>query len=241
MVSCTPTGNWEAGTMETTVTSPTGGVSLSQSYWGHRPGPRGFKTVIIDAGHGGHDSGAVGRRVREKDVALDTARRLQRKLQGDFKVVMVRDSDRFIDLNKRVSIANRYKSAVLVSIHYNHSGRSSRGPETYYWRVDSYGLAKRLQREMARVSPSERGSRGQVRRRLRLTRNTKIPSVLVEIGYLSNYSDARLSRSSSYRDKMAEAMARAIRRQALVGDAGLGPLPKPINAPISRPMDPPGS
>lgn len=227
--------------METTVTPPTGGVSLSQSYWGHRPGPREFKTVIIDAGHGGHDSGALGRGVREKDVALDTARRLKRELQSSFNVVMVRDSDRFVDLNRRVSISNRYSSAVLVSIHYNHSSRRSRGPETYYWRVDSYGLAKRLQREMAAVSPSEYGSRGLVRRRLRLTRNTRIPSVLVEIGYLSNYSDARLSRSSSYRQKMAEAMARAIRRQAQIGDAGLGSLPRPINAPISRPTDAPGS
>lgn len=227
--------------METTVTPPTGSVSLSQSYWGHRPGPRGFKTVIIDAGHGGHDSGALGRGVREKDVALDTARRLRSKLQGSFNVVMVRDSDRFVDLDKRVSLANRYSSAILISIHYNHSSRSTRGPETYYWRVDSYGLAKRLQREMAIVSPSEYGSRGQVRRRLRLTRNTRIPSVLVEIGYLSNSSDARLSRSSSYREKMADAMARAIRRQAQIGDAGLGPLPRPINAPVSRPTDAPGS
>ena len=93
---------------------PGGGVSLSRDEWGHRPGPRGFRTVIIDAGHGGIDSGAISRSgLREKDLALDTARRLRSELSRDFKVVMVRDNDRFVDLDDRVAFANRHDSAIL--------------------------------------------------------------------------------------------------------------------------------
>jgi len=217
--------------------------SLSRSAMGHRPGPQGFRTVIIDAGHGGKDSGAVGRYGSvEKDLALDTAKRLQRKLRGKFKVVMVRRGDRFVDLDKRVAVASRYSSAILVSLHYN-SSRSSRthGPETYYWRVDSYSLGKRIQRELARVSPGRERSRGLVRRRLRLTRNPKIPSVLVELGYLTNSSEARRCVSSGYRDRLADAVARAIVAQRAHGDAGMGRLPRPINKPLSKESDPPGS
>jgi len=217
--------------------------SLKRDAMGHRPGPQGFRTVIIDAGHGGKDSGAVGRYGSvEKDLALDTAKRLQRKLRGQFKVVMVRSSDRFVDLNKRVSMTNRYSSAILVSLHYN-SSRSSRrhGPETYYWRVDSYSLGKRIQRELARVSPGRELSRGLVRRRLRLTRNPKIASVLVELGYLTNSSEARRCVNSGYRDRLADAVARAIVAQRAHGDNGMGRLPRAINKPLSKESDPPGS
>lgn len=222
--------------------TPGSSQSLSQDYWGHRPGPKGFTTVVIDAGHGGHDSGARANGLDEKALALDTAKRLKRKLSGKLKVVMVRNGDRFVDLDRRVAIANRYKSAVLVSLHYNSSrSPSTRGPEAYYWRVDSHGLATRMQRNMVRVAPSIRGSRGLVRRRLRLTRNPRIPCVLLEFGYLSNTADARLARSAGYRDKMASAIASALLEQRKFGDVGTGARPKPIYRPPSRASDPPGS
>lgn len=204
----------------------------------------GFRTVIIDAGHGGKDPGARGRRrgAVEKDLALDTAKRLKRKLGGRFRVVMMRSSDRFVDLDDRVAKVNRYDSAILVSLHYNSSRSSrTRGPETYYWRVDSYSLARRIQWELEKVSPREYRSAGLVRRRLRLTRNPKIPCVLVELGYLTNSSEARLCMSPRYRDKLAGAVSRAIISQHALGDQGTGRLPRPINKPPSRASDPPGS
>ena len=217
--------------------------SLKRNVLGHRPGPMGFKTVIIDAGHGGHDSGAQGRAkgAVEKNLALDTAERLKRKLKGRFKVVLLRGNDKFVDLDDRVAFANRYESAILVSLHYNSGPSSLRGPETYYWRVDSYSLARRIQWEMEKVSPREYGNRGLVRRRLRLTRNPVIPSVLVELGYLSNSSEVQLCVKSSYRDKMASAVARAIMDQNTKGDQGTGKMPPPINKPLSKASDPPGS
>lgn len=222
------------------------GVSLTRDAWGHRPGPRGFKTVIIDAGHGGHDSGAISRTTgqKEKDLALDTAQRLKKKLSSDFQVIMLRETDRFIDLDERVRLASQYDSAIFLSLHYNStgSGRGAiRGPETYYWRVDSHGLATRIQRSMEAVVPSENRNLGLRRRRLRLTRNPNVPSVLIEFGYLSNPAEAKLCANPAYRDRLAETIAKAVKAQALLGDQGTGPKPQPLWQPPSRPTDPPGS
>ena len=166
--SCAPTGG--------------GGSSLGRDEWGHRAGPKGFKTVIIDAGHGGTDSGAVSSLTgqREKDLTLDMVKRIRTELGGGFHIVKMRGNDTFVDLDDRVNGANLLGDAILVSMHFNSGPSNVRGPETYYWRVDSHGLATRLQRAMASVSPAENSNRGLVRRRLRLTRNPDIPCVLVE-------------------------------------------------------------
>lgn len=209
--------------------------------WGHRPGPRNFQTVIIDAGHGGNDPGTISRHTRqqEKDLTLDMAKRLRAELRGDFRTVLMRGDDTFIDLDERVRRANRHGSAILVSIHFNAGPARVRGPETYYWRVDSHGLAVRLQRAMTAASPAESANRGLVRRRLHLTRNPEIPCVLLECGYLSHPSESRLVATPAYRAKLAAAIASAIRTQAATGDAGTGPLPRPLYEPPSRPTDAP--
>ncbi len=204
---------------------------------GHRAGPSKFSTVIIDPGHGGRDPGAVVNGVTEKSLAMDVAKRLRNELSSKFRVIFIRNGDYYVDLDSRVRATKPYSDAILVSIHLNHGSKSYlRGPETYYFRVDSYSLAKRLQRNMAAVSPAE-ASRGLVRRRLRLTRNPEIPSVLLELGYLSNSSDRALLASSSYRQKMASAIAKAIKDQNAYGDTGMGSLPTPLNRPLSRPND----
>ncbi|GEP42935.1 N-acetylmuramoyl-L-alanine amidase [Brevifollis gellanilyticus] len=212
------------------------GMGRGGSTYGDRAGPQGFRTVVIDAGHGGKDSGARARGLTEKTYALDIAKRVRAELSG-YRVIMVRSDDRFIELDDRVRIASRSGDAVLVSIHLNY-GRSYRaGPETYWWRVDSYGLARRLHQNMNAVCPHESGNAGFVRRRLRLTRNPTIPCVLVECGYLTNSRDASSLASSAYRERMAEAIARAIKTQSASGDSGMGPLPRPIYAPPSKASD----
>jgi N-acetylmuramoyl-L-alanine amidase len=220
--------------------APVAPSSTQRDVWGHRAGPKGFSTIIIDAGHGGKDSGAVSRHTgqKEKDLTLDLARRLRAELRRDFKVILMRDDDTFIDLDERVSRSNR-NDAILLSLHFNAGPPGIRGPETYYWRVDSHGLATRCQRAMSDVSPLEIGNRGLVRRRLRLTRNPEIPSVLLEAGYLSNPAESQLAADPAYRQRLAVAIAGAIRAQAAHGDAGTGPLPRPIYAPPSRPTDAP--
>lgn len=224
--------------------SPIGGLAFrsGSDYWGNRPGPQGFRTVIIDAGHGGKDSGAVSRHTgqREKDANLDLAKRLRSELSGSFRTVMLRSDDRFVELDDRVKFANRYPGAILVSLHFNSGSSYRSGPETYWWRVDSHGLAVRCQRAMKSVAPSSANA-GLSRRRLRLTRNPSIPCVLLEGGYLSNASEARMISSSAHRARLAKAIAGAIRAQAANGDAGTGPRPPYIKASPSRPSDAPGS
>ena len=229
-----------AGLFLMSCAAPGGGAGIGGlSELGHRPGPQGFRTVILDAGHGGQDSGATSRWTgqQEKAAALDVVQRIRRELSGDFKVILMRDGDYFIDLDERVARANNYPDAVLISMHFNHGGPGTRGPETFYWRVDSHSLAKRLQNRMASVVPAARGNRGLVRRRIRLTRNPQIPCVLLEGGYMSHPAESRLIADAGYRQRLAGAIALGIRDQAAYGDAGMGPLPPPLNAPPSRPTD----
>ncbi len=93
---------------------------------------------------------------------------------------------------------------------------------------------------MKSVAPATSNA-GNVRRRLRLTRNPSIPCVLLEGGYMSHPAEARQINSASHRMRLAKAIAKAIREQAAHGDAGTGPRPPFIKAPPSRPTDPAGS
>src|SRR5204863_1272613 len=86
-------------------------------------------TVVIDAGHGGHDRGGIpGQRIAEKDMTLDVAQRLKRVLAASgYRVVMTRDSDVFVSLGGRVAIANSYPDALFVCIHFNSAKRMGAG------------------------------------------------------------------------------------------------------------------
>src|SRR3954451_18604636 len=172
------------------------------------------RTIVVDAGHGGFDRGGVpGQRISEKDKCLDVAQRLKRILQAEgYRVIMTRDSDVFIPLPTRVSIANSYRGATFVSIHFNCAPRvGANGIETYYYRGDSAGLAASIHRNVVSISPSE--NRGIRRRGFYVLRRTAIPSVLVECGFLTNPTEGRLALSPEYRQKLAEQIARGINRQ----------------------------
>lgn len=174
----------------------------------------GQRTIVIDAGHGGHDRGGVpGQRISEKDKTLDVAQRLKRIMQAQGnRVVMTRDSDVFIPLGTRCSIANAYRGAIFVSIHFNCAPRvGANGIETYYYRSDSASLAQSIHRNVVSISPSE--NRGIRRRGFYVLRRTAIPSVLVECGFLTNPTEGRLALSPEYRQRLAEQIARGINRQ----------------------------
>jgi N-acetylmuramoyl-L-alanine amidase len=172
------------------------------------------RTIVIDAGHGGHDRGGVpGQRISEKDKTLDVAQRLKRVLQANgYRVVMTRDSDVFIPLGTRCSIANAHPGATFVSIHFNCASRSgANGIETYYYRSDSAGLAQSIHRNVLSSAPTE--NRGIRRRGFYVLRKTAIPSVLVECGFLTNPTEGSLALNANYRQKLAEQIARGIQRQ----------------------------
>jgi N-acetylmuramoyl-L-alanine amidase len=172
------------------------------------------RTIVIDAGHGGHDRGGVpGQRISEKDKTLDVAQRLRRVLQASgYRVIMTRDSDVFVPLGTRVAIANSYRGASFVSIHFNCAPRvGANGIETYYYRGDSASLAASIHRNVVSNAPSE--NRGIRRRGFYVLRRTAIPSVLVECGFLTNPTEGRLAQTSNYRQQLAEQIARGIRRE----------------------------
>jgi N-acetylmuramoyl-L-alanine amidase len=172
------------------------------------------RTIVIDAGHGGYDRGGVpGQRISEKDKTLDVAQRLRRILQASgYRVIMTRDSDVFVPLPTRVAIANSYRGASFISIHFNCASRvGANGIETYYYRGDSASLAASIHRNVVSSAPSE--NRGIRRRGFYVLRRTAIPSVLVECGFLTNPTEGRLAQTSDYRQKLAEQIARGIRRE----------------------------
>ncbi len=106
-----------------------------------------IRRIVVDAGHGGHDPGAIGpRRVREKDVTLAMARRLARKLrEAGFEVVLTRSDDRFLALEERTAIANTARGDLFVSIHANaHPRRTRGGVETYFLNTADDRYAARL-------------------------------------------------------------------------------------------------
>ena len=173
-----------------------------------------FSTVVVDAGHGGKDSGAYRRYgPPEKMVALDVAQRLNRKLrESQLKTVMTRDSDVFIELNDRVAIENAQKNAIFVSIHFNDSRRRGvRGFETYYHSGVSFDLANGIQEKLMTIPHSKNG--GVHTANFRVLRNATCPAVLVECGYLSNRSEGNQARDWEYRELLADRIAEAIVEQ----------------------------
>ena len=173
-----------------------------------------FSTVIVDAGHGGKDSGAFRRYgPPEKMVALDVAQRLKQKLrESQIKTVMTRDSDVFIPLNDRVAMENKQKNAVFVSIHFNDSRkRKTRGFETYYHSGASFDMANRIQQKLMTIPNSANG--GVHTANFRVLRLANCPAVLVECGYLSNRSEGNQARDWEYRELLADRIAEAIVEQ----------------------------
>jgi N-acetylmuramoyl-L-alanine amidase len=177
-------------------------------------------TVVIDAGHGGHDRGGIpGQRVAEKDMTLDVAQRLKRVLAANgYRVVMTRDSDVFVSLGERVAIANSYPGALFVCIHFNSANRMGAGGiETYFYSRDSLPLASAIHYFVAGGAPSS--NRGVRRRGYYVLRKTTIPAVLVECGFLTNPTEAAYAQTASYRQKLAEEIATGVRDRNSVTSA----------------------
>jgi N-acetylmuramoyl-L-alanine amidase len=173
-----------------------------------------FNTVVVDAGHGGKDSGAYRRYgPPEKLIALDVAQRLNRKLrESQLKTVMTRSSDVFIELNDRVAIENAQKNAIFVSIHFNDSRRGGiRGFETYYHSSASSDLAIRIQEKLTTIPRS--ANRGVHTANFRVLRLAMCPAVLVECGFLSNRNDGNKARDWEYRELLADRIAEGIVEQ----------------------------
>jgi len=175
---------------------------------------RSFTTVVVDAGHGGRDSGAYRRYgPPEKAVTLDVATRLRRKLrESQFNVVMTRTDDVFIPLDTRVDIGNSTANSVFVSIHFNDSRRRGvKGFETYYRSAYAAELAQNIQNRLCSIRGAV--NRGVHTADYRVVRKAVYPSVLIECGYLSNRSEGQEAKNGDYRELLADKIAQAIVEQ----------------------------
>lgn len=207
---------------------------------------RPLRTIVIDVGHGGKDTGTQNKQFKydEKNFALAVATQLHKQLSGSgWRVIMTRADDRFIDLGARSEIAAKASADLFLSIHFNAAGATNvSGTETYiltpqYQRstsadkltsADTKALPGNTHDEwntllgyhIHRQLLTRLGStdRGLKRARFAVLRQAPCPAVLIEAGYLSNATEARKIATTTYRQNIAEAIATGVRYYAAALD-----------------------
>lgn len=166
--------------------------------------------VMVDPGHGGHDSGAVGvNGLREKDVILPISQEVSRILaQQGVSTKMTRSDDTFVSLDGRTKMANSAGVDLFVSIHANSSGsRSGNGVETYYYSAGRE-LAQSIQSNIIRRTGMT--NRGVKQANFYVMKYSNMPAVLVEVGFVTGSSDSAKLADPSFRRQMAEAIAEGV-------------------------------
>ncbi len=174
------------------------------------------KTVVLDAGHGGKDSGKIGvNKILEKNINLEIAKKVQQLLlEQNVKVIMTREQDmdlaesKIEDLRKRVDIINGAKPDLAVSIHQNsYTSEEIHGAQVFYYSQSEKGekLASILQKSLLKVDPEnkrkEKGNDSYF-----ILKKTEVPVVIVECGFLSNTKEAEKLVSDEYQDLLAKAI-----------------------------------
>jgi N-acetylmuramoyl-L-alanine amidase len=173
--------------------------------------PQGSRLVFIDPGHGGKDPGAIGLGgVQEKQVIMPISQYVAQYLeQQGVRVLMARTSDYFVSLQGRTDMANRAGADLFVSIHANSMGKGRpdvNGFEIYYY--GSPGLSQAIHRHVIRsMDIKDRGVR---KARFYVLRNSRMPSTLVETGFLTGAEDNPKLTNPAFQQQMAQAIARGI-------------------------------
>ncbi len=191
--------------------------------------------VVVDAGHGGHDTGAIGRAgLEERVVNLDIAQRVYRRLLAmgvDARMTRADEAsvrpwtpgnreEQRAELLNRCAIANEMPADLFVSIHAN-AQRSNplqhRGTETYYRKDDSLEFARVMQHEVVAAAGLPDGGCIRHPKSIIVISYTNMPAVLVEVGYLSNPSDESLLASDAFRERAARGIVNGIREYVQQG------------------------
>lgn len=174
-------------------------------------------TILVDPGHGGNDKGTQDGtgKVYEKDVALEIGKKVAAKLskQNDVQVIISRTEDKYISLEDRVKMANTQNVDVVVSIHLNAEGggNTANGIETYYRKGANDGsdkLAKKIQATIGSYIPvKDRGTREDI---YKVIKDTNMPAVLVECGFLTNPKECEKLLDEKYQNKLADGISQGI-------------------------------
>ncbi|WP_085522171.1 N-acetylmuramoyl-L-alanine amidase [Tuberibacillus sp. Marseille-P3662] len=178
------------------------------------------RVVTIDAGHGGHDPGATGQGLKEKNINLQVAKKVAKHLKDmGLSPFLTRDDDTFYELQERVDMSERAGAEAFVSIHANSfKEESANGTETYYYSADvnPYGkqsrkLADFIQDRMVEVfNLNDSENRGIKYGNFHVLRENSVPAALVELGFITNPSDAEHLSSPAWQDRAAKAIALGI-------------------------------
>lgn len=173
-------------------------------------------TVVLDAGHGGNDTGAFQAGIAEKDITLDVSKRVAAILiNKGINVEMTRWQDKNPTLQERVEFSDSKKTSVFVSIHVNSSVKPEIvGIETHYWQDSGYDVAKIIQKSMCDNINS--CNRGLFKSKFYVINHTKAPAVLVEIGYLSNANERNEMLNEQRKQQTAQAIADGIINYLLI-------------------------
>ena len=179
-------------------------------------------TVVLDAGHGGEDGGTVEQTATEKEINLAVVLKMRELLENQgICVVLTREQDIFIKLEEGVRVANGEKADLFVSIHCNYYEKDSSiyGLECYYCKGTEDGkyYAERILDTIEKSG--EIVSRNAKPSGYYILKNTTVPAVLVETGYLSNYNERNQLISGEYQGKLAQELVEGI-VEGLEGKAG---------------------
>ena len=185
-----------------------------------KPHPREKKpeeiTVVLDAGHGGHDAGALSpHALPEKDANLRLAKQVRDELmRRGYRVVMTREDDVFVELYDRPKVAHKANADLFVSIHHNAPGYASdpfaiRSQSVYAWNPLGEKLAKAINARMAAADPVLKND-GVLHANFAVTRNPEIPSVLIEADYVTHPDGELAAWDASRRPRIAAAIADGI-------------------------------
>lgn len=179
--------------------------------------------IVIDAGHGGKDEGAQtleGPKLFEKNMALSTAHLLNNYLKGfGYQTVMTRTDDTFIPLKERSKFANDKNSNLFISVHYNGAESSqAKGVEVYFYKGGSDEGRVKKSRLLAEtvldniIANTQAQSRGIKHGNFSVIRETKMPAILVEGGFMTNAGEASKIREVAYMKKIAWGIAEGVRQ-----------------------------
>ncbi len=182
------------------------GVKKSAKQHAVQPKRNGARTVVIDAGHGGSDYGAIRDNINEKDITLDVSKRLKTLLQKQgYNVIMTRDTDEYLSLQERCDITEAAHPDIFVSVHVNSSVKPEiTGVETHYYHQESLALAQTVHAAIA--SNIKSNNRGLFKSKFYVINHTTVPAILCEIGFISNDSE----RNQLNGDKRKQDTAKAI-------------------------------
>ncbi|MBO6180721.1 N-acetylmuramoyl-L-alanine amidase [bacterium] len=170
----------------------------------------GKKYVVIDAGHGGTDYGAIRNGINEKDITIDISKRVQAGLEKKgYNVAMTRTDDTYVSLQDRVEFSEIFNPDIFVSIHVNSSNSESPyGIETHYYKDNSLTLAKYIHASMLNNINSK--DRGLFKSKFYVINHTTAPAILVEIGFISNQNERAQLVTESRKNATAKAIIEGI-------------------------------